>query len=159
MFLDSLCRHTWANILTSNTGVYAFYGVFPCWQAATSYVTFYAYWKAVNETSTYGSEFTALRIATEHIVALRYKLRTLGVPLQGPTMTFCDNNSVVLSSTIPGSVLKKKHNAIAYHKIRESIACKILQLYHVTTEWNLADILTKTVPGPKFKRILKCILH
>ena len=111
------------------------------------------------ETSTYGSEFTALRIATEHIVALRYKLRTLGVPLQGPTMTFCDNNSVVLSSTIPGSVLKKKHNAIAYHKIRESIACKILQLYHVTTEWNLADILTKTVPGPKFKRILKCILH
>jgi hypothetical protein len=111
------------------------------------------------ETSTYGSEFTALRIATEHIIALRYKLRTLGVPIQGPTHTFCDNNSVVLSSTIPGSILKKKHNAISYHKVRETIACNVMQLNFITTEWNLADILTKTVPGPKFKCIIKCILH
>jgi hypothetical protein len=77
----------------------------------------------------------------------------------GPTYTFCDNNSVVLSSTIPGSILKKKHNAIAYHKVRETIACGIMQLHYVSTEWNLADILTKILPGPKFKKIVKCILH
>jgi hypothetical protein len=111
------------------------------------------------ETSTYGSEFTALRIATEHIIGLRYKLRTLGVPLMGPAYTFCDNNSVVLSSTIPGSILKKKHNAIAYHKVRETIACGVMQLHYVSTEWNLADILTKILPGPKYKKIVRCILH
>ena len=60
------------------------------------------------ESSTYGSEFVAMRIATEMLLALRTTLRMLGVPLDGPVDVFCDNNSVVQSSTIPASVLKKK---------------------------------------------------
>ena len=35
------------------------------------------------ETATYGSEFTAARIATEQLFNLRYTLRMLGVPLVG----------------------------------------------------------------------------
>jgi hypothetical protein len=45
----------------------------------------YSKGKNYNETSIYGSEFTALRIATEHIVELRNKLRTLGIPNMGST--------------------------------------------------------------------------
>ena len=36
------------------------------------------------EAATFGSEFVALRICKELIVALRYKLRMFGVPLEGP---------------------------------------------------------------------------
>jgi hypothetical protein len=36
------------------------------------------------ETSTFGSEFVALRIAMEQVEALRYKLRMFGVPINGP---------------------------------------------------------------------------
>ncbi|MCY7390403.1 MAG: Ty1/Copia family ribonuclease HI, partial [Leptolyngbyaceae cyanobacterium CAN_BIN12] len=38
------------------------------------------------ETSTYGSELVAARVATEMILDLRYKLRMLGVPLDGPAL-------------------------------------------------------------------------
>jgi hypothetical protein len=69
------------------------------------------------ETSTFGSEFVAMRIAVELIEALRYKLRMFGIPLEGPTNVLCDNQSVVTSASTPESVLKKKHNSIAYHRV------------------------------------------
>ena len=37
------------------------------------------------ESSTFGSEFIALRIATELCQGLRYKLRSFGIPINGPT--------------------------------------------------------------------------
>jgi hypothetical protein len=67
------------------------------------------------ETSTYGSEMVASRIATEQIVELRFMLRSLGVDLEGPVLMLGDNMSVVLNTSIPSSVLKKKHNAIAIY--------------------------------------------
>ena len=80
------------------------------------------------ETSTFGSEFVALCIAIEMNDALRIKLCMLGIPLDGPTNGFCDNKSVVKNSSIPESRLSKKHNAIAYHKVRESCACNSIRI-------------------------------
>jgi len=40
------------------------------------------------ETSTFGAEFVALRIAVELIEGLRYKLRMMGVPIDGSCTTF-----------------------------------------------------------------------
>jgi hypothetical protein len=59
------------------------------------------------ETSTFGSEFVALRCARDVIVALRYKLRMFGVPMEGPTKVLCDNQGVVKNASIPESVLSK----------------------------------------------------
>ena len=53
------------------------------------------------ESSTFGSEIIALKIAVEMIQALVYKLRMFGVPLQEETRVFCDNMSVVNSGTRP----------------------------------------------------------
>jgi len=92
------------------------------------------------ETSTFGSEFTALCIAVELLESLRYKLRMFGVPIDRPVNTFCDNSSVVLNSTQPSSTLKKKHNAIAYHKVREAIATETIRITWVQSSKNLADI-------------------
>ena len=46
------------------------------------------------ESSTFGSEFVALRIATELITSFRYKSRMFGIPLDGPANVFCDNEVV-----------------------------------------------------------------
>jgi hypothetical protein len=54
-----------------------------------------------------------------------------------------DNKSVVLNTSMPSSALKKKHNAVAYHRIREAIAGNILRFVHIPSNKNLADILTK----------------
>ncbi|KAI2501495.1 Reverse transcriptase (RNA-dependent DNA polymerase) [Fragilaria crotonensis] len=53
------------------------------------------------ESSTFGSEFVAMRIAIEMIEGLRYKLRMMGVGIEGPCNVFCDNNAVVLNSVNP----------------------------------------------------------
>ena len=46
------------------------------------------------EASTFGSKFTALKNAVELVEALRYKLRMFGVPIEGTTNLFCDNELV-----------------------------------------------------------------
>ena len=51
------------------------------------------------------------------IIALRYKLPMFGVPLEGAAQVFCDNQGVVKNTSVPGSVLTKKHNAVNYHAV------------------------------------------
>ncbi len=74
------------------------------------------------ETSTFRSEFVAARIAVELIESLFYKLRMFGIPIDGPTNVYCDNDSICSNSTKPELTLKKKHKAIAYHRVREAVA-------------------------------------
>ena len=78
------------------------------------------------ETATYGSEFTVARQATEQIMDLRYTIRMMGIPLDGPAWMFGDNQSVITSSTLPHSRLNKRHNALSYHRVREAIASGVM---------------------------------
>jgi hypothetical protein len=91
-------------------------------------IIWFSKWQNTVETSSFGSEFVALRIATELIEALSYKLQMFGVPLKGPANVYCDNDSVVKNTTLPESTLNKKHNAIAYHKVRESVAAGTIRI-------------------------------
>ena len=111
------------------------------------------------ETSTFGSEFVALRIAVELIEALRYKLRMMGIPLDGPANIFGDNDSVITNATIPSSTLKKKHNAICYHRVREAVAARTVRIAYITTGQNLADMFTKPLGGAKLHEFCKKVLY
>ena len=74
--------------------------------------------QATVETATYGSEFVAARTATEQKIDLRFTLRSMGVPIEEKAWMLGDNQSVITSSTIPFSLLSKRHNALAYHRVR-----------------------------------------
>jgi hypothetical protein len=78
--------------------------------------------------------------------ALCYKLRMFGIPLDGPTNVFCDNELVTKNVTIPESMLKKKHNSIAYHWTREAVAAGMIRVSKEDGTTNLADVLTKLLP-------------
>ena len=95
------------------------------------------------ETSTYGSEFVAAKLAVQQIINLRLMLRYLGVPVYGTTFLFGDNESVVKSGSIPHSRLKKRHNALSYHFVREAIAAGLIRFFHIPGDCNPADILSK----------------
>jgi hypothetical protein len=111
------------------------------------------------ETSTFGSEFIAARIAVELIEALRYKLRMFGIPIQGPTNVYCDNNGVVVNASRPESTLKKKHNSIAYHRVREAAAAGTIRIAKEDSKTNIADMLTKPLSGPRLKDLCSRVLY
>ncbi len=82
-----------------------------------------------------------------------------GIPVDGPANMYCDNNSVVINSSYTESTLKKKHNAIAYHKVWESIVQGVLRVAKEPGDSNLADILTKPLPGATMKCLIQYILY
>jgi hypothetical protein len=102
------------------------------------------------DTSTYGSELVPSRIATELILEVRFKLRSLGVDLDGPALMLGDNMSVALNTSVPSSILKKNHNTIAYHHVQEAIAAKVMRFAYVKSDENVSDILTKPLSNENF---------
>ena len=62
---------------------------------------------------------------------------------------FSDNQSVIISFTLPHSQLSKRHNALSYHRVHEAIVAKILHFIHIMGENNPADILIKHCGYPQ----------
>jgi len=120
-----------------------------------THVKSYSKRQSTVESSTYSSETVAGRIAVETAIEMRYKLRMLGIPVLGSCLLFGDNMSMVISTTIPSSALKKKHNAIGYHRVREAIAARIIDLLHVPSRANLADLLTKPLGPQIYKQVME----
>ena len=89
------------------------------------------------ETATYCSEFVAAKTATEQIMDLRYTLRYLGIPVKLKSYMFGNN-----SATLPHSTLSKRHNILAFHRVREAIAGKIIDFHWMQSEYNLSDMLS-----------------
>jgi hypothetical protein len=106
-------------------------------------IDWYSKKQSTVETATYGSEFVAARTAMEQIIDLRLQLRYLGVAIQGSTMMFGDNESVVNSSSLPHARLHKRHTALSFHRVREGIAAGVAQFYYIPSLSNPADILSK----------------
>ena len=99
--------------------------------------------QATVETATYGSEFVAAKTAIQQIMALRTTLRYLGVPLDGASYLFGDNESVVKSGTIPHSQLHKRHHGLSYHYTREAVASQAVSFHFLPGYLNPADTLSK----------------
>ncbi|CAJ1967258.1 unnamed protein product [Cylindrotheca closterium] len=99
--------------------------------------------QATVETATYGSEFVAARTCVEQIMDLRFTLRYLGVPIQGRSYMFGDNESVVNSSSRPDAKLHKRHVVLSFHCVREAVASNMLSFLHINGVKNPADILSK----------------
>ena len=107
------------------------------------------------ETSTYGSEVVAGRIAVDLMIELRYNLRMLGVPVKGPSYLFGDNKSMITNTSLPHSMLKKRQSANNYHRVREAVAANIVAMVYCSTKHNLADMGTKALNGMTHQFLLK----
>ncbi len=112
------------------------------------------------ETSSFGSEFCAMKQCTEYVRGLRYKLRMMGILCEAPTFIYGDNQSVLFNTSIPESTLKKKSQSIAYHFVREGSARDEWRTAYINTHLNPADLLTKPLsPGEKRRSFVRMLLH
>ena len=109
--------------------------------------------------SSFTAEFSAMRKAVELARSMRYTLRSLGLPLKGPTRIVCDNESVVKQTSQPGSPLENKAIGITYHFVRESCAMGAVEIYWMSGKDNPADILTKNLSGPVFHKHVNFLMY
>ena len=122
-------------------------------------VGWYSKKKATVETATYGSEFVAAKTATEQIMDIRQILRYLGAPIGAKSFLFGDNRSVVTSATLPHSTLTKRHNILALHRVRETIAAKLMAFYWIQSTYNISDMCSKHWDHPTvYPMILKLLI-
>ena len=122
------------------------------------------YWTSKKQgsimTSSFGSEFIAMKECCEYLRGLRYKLRMMGIPCDFPSYIYGDNQSVLVNSTVPTSILKKKSCSIAYHFVREGVAADEWRITYISTHDNVADLLTKPIPGGmKRIKLIRMFLH
>jgi len=66
-----------------------------------------------------------MRIARDLISGLRIKLKSFGIPIQGPASTYGYNGPMIKNTSIPELTLNKKHNSINYHIVCKSVAARI----------------------------------
>jgi Reverse transcriptase (RNA-dependent DNA polymerase) len=124
----------------SQTGILIFLNKAP--------IIWYSKHQTTVESSTYGSESVALKTALELIIGLRLKLRWMGIPIDGPANVYCDNDAVVRATQFPTEQLHKKHNGIAFHYNRFTIASGAARVGRCDTKENLSDPLTKLMSAP-----------
>jgi hypothetical protein len=122
-------------------------------------VTWYSKRQNTVESSTFGSEFIALKTAIDLVEALHYKIRMFGIPLNGSMIVLCDNEAVVLNTNHSESTIKRKHVSIAYHRCREAQAAGYVKIGSIKGMDNMADLLTKLLPGPRLGQLMEYIFH
>ena len=137
-------------------------------RSRTSYIMFLnnapTYWFSKHqpgvETSSFGSEFIAMKQCCEYLWGLKFKLRSIGTPVDTPYYVHGDKKSVLINSSQPFSVLRKKYNSIAYHFLREGTVKDEWRQAYVNTDENYSDMLSKSLPGgKKCRKFTSMIIH
>ncbi|GJV04566.1 retrovirus-related pol polyprotein from transposon TNT 1-94 [Tanacetum coccineum] len=104
--------------------------------------------------STTEAEYMALMEAVKEAIWLRGLLEELGIESNTLAVN-CDNQGAIHLSRNHVFHERTKHINVRYHFIREVLEAKMVKVLKVGTEHNVADALTKVVPGLKLQHCLE----
>eukprot|EP00961_Rhodomonas_salina_P019697 265218-Rhodomonas_salina.1 len=114
-------------------------------------------WKAKRQSCTTLSsaeaEFVAASLCGQEVIYLRNLLRDLGHS-QGacPTTIYKDNASCILMSENPVSAERSRHIDTHKYFLGDMVRDGLLKLKKCAGRQNVADALTKSLPGPSFHK-------
>ena len=77
----------------------------------------------------------------------------------GTCKVFTDSLSVITNVTQTALTLKKKHFGITFHYVREAVTVGIIDVYHIRSEDNPANPLTKSVSSMEMNIIKEMFFH
>ena len=99
-----------------------------------------------------------MRTFLELVMELRYNLRIIVVPIDGPAIVFEENKSVLNGASIPESKLSRKHMGICYYDVRESYCSGICKVGFVNGTQNVANCSINILSGSsKEMEVEKCL--
>nr|GEZ55304.1 retrovirus-related Pol polyprotein from transposon TNT 1-94 [Tanacetum cinerariifolium] len=67
---------------------------------------------------------------------------------------YCDNQSAIALCCNSVQHSRSKHIDICHHFIKEQVKRRVVELYFVETNYQLADIFTKALPRERFEALL-----
>nr|GEZ71482.1 copia protein [Tanacetum cinerariifolium] len=100
------------------------------------------------------AEYIALSGCCAQILWMRSQLTDYGFSFNKIHL-YCDNKSVIALCCNNVQHSKAKHIDIHYHFIKEQVENRMVELYFVRTEYQLADIFTKPLPRERFKFLIE----
>jgi hypothetical protein len=103
--------------------------------------------------STLEAEYMAMSRETQEILWLRQLLLDLGAD-PGKITLWVDNAGAITTANHPRVTDRAKHIDIRHHFIREQIAAGTIAVCHVSTDNQLADILTKPLSADRFRHLV-----
>lgn len=102
-------------------------------------------------------EYAACTKAAKELVSHQKFAEGLGRKYEHPTDLMCDSQSAIALSQNPIYHARTKHIEIKHHYIRQLISEGEVALRYVATEENVADVLTKPLPGPLHHKHVKSL--
>nr|GEY20896.1 copia protein [Tanacetum cinerariifolium] len=106
-----------------------------------------------NAISTTKAEYIAMSGCCAQILWMRSQLTDYGFDFNKIPL-YCDNRSAVALCCNNVQHSRSKYIDIFHHFIREQVERGVVELYFVTTDYQLADIFTKALPRQRFEFIL-----
>jgi len=85
-------------------------------------------------------------------------LHELHLPLQLPIPVYEDNAGAIFLANTTIQSKRLKHIDIKWHFINDEIKTGTVKLFKIPTELNVADLLTKPLPIPKFRQFLSRVI-
>ena len=96
--------------------------------------------------------------ASKEALWLRGLVRTFGI-VQDSVRVHCDNQSAIHLAKDHQFHKRTKHIDVRYHRLLQWVSDdKVIFLEKISTKGNPADMMTKTIPGEKFRSYLN-FLH
>nr|GEY42873.1 hypothetical protein [Tanacetum cinerariifolium] len=99
-------------------------------------------------------EYVAVSRCCAQVLWMRTQLMDYGF-FYDKVPIYCDLKSAIAISCNPVQHTHTKHIDVMYHFIKDHVEKGTIELYFVVTEYQLADLFTKSLPEARFKFLVK----
>nr|GEX55081.1 retrovirus-related Pol polyprotein from transposon TNT 1-94 [Tanacetum cinerariifolium] len=100
------------------------------------------------------AEYVSLSACCSQVLWMKTQLTDYGFHLDKIPM-YCDSKAAIAISCNPIQHSRTKYIDVCYHFIKEKVEKGIVELFFVETEYQLADLFTKSLPVERFKYLVR----